>query len=74
MCKKATESYNHIIFWCPVVYNIWTMVYKLLRINWVIAGIIRDELWAWDEIFTKNKFVKLISWIIFLGDVEKEEQ
>lgn len=33
MCKKTTKSCNHILLWCPVVYNIWTIVNGLLGIN-----------------------------------------
>lgn len=42
LCKSATESCNHILFWCPVAYNLWVIIYDLLGINWVITGSMRD--------------------------------
>lgn len=46
ICKKAAESCNYIILWCPVEYSIRTIVYELLDINWVIADEVRDEIWV----------------------------
>lgn len=47
LCKKSTESCSHILLWCQVVYELWTMMYNLIDIKWVIAGSVREELWAW---------------------------
>lgn len=30
MSMQTAESCNHLLLWCPVAYNIWTMVYSLL--------------------------------------------
>lgn len=31
------------------------MVYELLGMNWVIAGSVKDELWAWEGLCKKKK-------------------
>lgn len=41
------------------------MVYGLLEIYWVIVGIAKDDLWAWDEICIKKKFLDLTSFNFF---------
>lgn len=66
MYKKAAESYNHILLWCSVMYNSWTIVYGLLGINWVIAWTVTDKLRAWNEICTRKKFVNLVHFIFWV--------
>lgn len=46
MCKQDEESCNHLLLWCLVVHKLWTMVYNFLGINWVVAGLVKDELCA----------------------------
>lgn len=41
------------------------MVYKLLGLNWVVAGSVREELWTWDGVCKKNKLLRLIPLSIF---------
>lgn len=48
-CEKAEESFNNLL-WCPMVYELWTLVYRLLGINWVMAGSVTYELWAWESL------------------------
>lgn len=65
LCKRAEENSNHILLWCLVAYSLWTMVYGILGINWVIAGNVKNELWAWEGLSRGRKIVKLISQTIF---------
>lgn len=64
-CERAAETCNHILLWCLVVYDLWTMMYDLLGIKWLIAGSVREELWAWKGLCNKKKLVKLIPLTIF---------
>lgn len=50
LCKREAETCNHILLWCPEVYKLWTMIYGLLGISWVIVGLVRDAPWAWEDI------------------------
>lgn len=69
LCKEAAEWCNHILLWCPVIYSLQTIVYGLLRINWVIAGLVRDEIWVWEGICKKKKIINniplTISWVVW---------
>lgn len=65
LSKKAAESYNHVLLWCLIAYELWSMIYSLLGINWIIAGTVEDEIWAWEGLCKKRKFVKLILLTIF---------
>lgn len=62
---KAVESCNHIILWCPAVYDLWCMIYELLGINWVMTGTVKEEIWAWGRLSMKKEIVKLIPLTIF---------
>lgn len=53
LCKEVVESCNHLLLRWPVKYSIWHMVYRLLDINWVIVGTVKDEFWAWGDICKK---------------------
>lgn len=44
LCEREAKSCNHILLWCPTMYKLWTMVYELLGISWVIVGSIRDKI------------------------------
>lgn len=46
LCKREAKSYNHILLWCPFTYKLLIMAYRLLRISWAMAGIVRDEIWV----------------------------
>lgn len=65
LCKMHEESCNHILLWCPIVFNIWTMVYNLIGINWVMGGSIKDELCVWAGLCEKKRYLLLIYLSIF---------
>lgn len=41
------------------------MVYELIGVNWVMAGIVKEELWAWKDLSEKKKCLALILLAIF---------
>lgn len=45
--------------------GVWTMVYGLLGINWVMAGSVRDEVWVWKSISGQRKHADIILLTIF---------
>lgn len=58
LCMNAEETHKHLLLWCPVAYGLWFMIYGLMGINWVIAGSIIEELWAWEGLDRKRNTVK----------------
>lgn len=61
----GAETCNRILLWCPVVYNIWTMIYCFMGLNWVIAGFVRGEVWVWAGLCNKKAHILLIPISIF---------
>lgn len=47
------------------------MVYGLLGINWVIVGLVRDEIGAWETLCKRKKFANLIP-LTIIGVIRKE--
>lgn len=64
LCKNNGETSNHLLLWCPITHKLWTMVYSLLDISWVMAGSVLEELFAWDLVW-RNKKLRLIPLTIF---------
>lgn len=76
LCKSVAEIYNHVLLWCLVVHKLWSIVYALLGVNWVMAGSAKNEIWAaCNSISQRRKFVDLIPlsifWVIYK---EKNEE
>lgn len=65
LCKAGEESCNHILLTCLAVYNIWSTVYGLMGLNWVISETVSKELWAWSGIFMRKKYLFLVPLAIF---------
>ena len=36
MCKKSEESVNHLLLHCPIAYELWSMVWTLFGLLWVM--------------------------------------
>ncbi|XP_021891966.1 uncharacterized protein LOC110810189 isoform X2 [Carica papaya] len=51
MCKQNAESCNHLLLWCPVSYELCSMIYKLLGLSWVISVSVKRELLALEGIY-----------------------
>lgn len=66
ICVNRRESCHHLLLWCPTVYNIWTMIYGLLGIGWVVTASVREGIWLWDDISTNRSYIELtVFWVIW---------
>ena len=36
MCKKSGELVNHLLLHCPIAYDLWSMVWALFGLQWVM--------------------------------------
>ena len=36
MCKWSGESINHLLLHCPIAFELWTMVWALFGLLWVM--------------------------------------
>lgn len=69
LCKNCLETCNHLLLWCLYTYNLWTLVFGLLGISWVMAGSAMNEILAWEGIVGRKKQFRLrpltIFWVIW---------
>lgn len=72
LCKSEAESCNHILLWCPFSYGLWSSIYGLLGINWVMAGMVKSELIACEGLCKKNT-LSPYTFIYFVGHLEREK-
>lgn len=65
LCKCTTESSNHILLRCPYTYHLWSLVYSLSGVHWVMADSVINDLLAWESFTSNNQTSCLIPLIIF---------
>lgn len=65
LCLNAGESCNHLLLGCLMTYELWSMVYGLLGISWVMADTVREKIWAWRGLCKGKDCINLIHLIIF---------
>lgn len=60
LCNGAEESSNHVLLWCPTVYKLWSVVYGVPGIKWVVAGSAGGELGDWKFLKETCMFADMI--------------
>lgn len=51
MCKADGESIDHLFLHCPMAYDLWSFVFSLFRVHWVMPSKVLDLLACWQGIF-----------------------
>lgn len=54
-CKRDAESCNHIFLWYPFLFQLWNLAYGLLGLNYLVAGLIKEEIGAWKGIHGEKR-------------------
>ena len=49
MCKNIWESVGHLLLCCSYAYNLWTFVFSLFRVSWVMPKQVVDLLACWNR-------------------------
>lgn len=66
LCKKEAEMCDHLLLHCPAVHELWCSIFRLIGVNWVMSGLVREELGAWAGLGKgKKKLVNLIPFTVF---------
>ena len=47
MCKRCGESVDHVLLHCPTTYELWSMVFCLFGIYWVMPYKVSEVLASW---------------------------
>ena len=51
MCKSNGESVDHLLLHCPIVYELWSMVFTLFGIHWAMPKTVVELLACWQGNF-----------------------
>ena len=55
MCKRNGESMDHLLLHCPIAFELWTMVWNLFELLWVMTLSVSELLLAWQGHFGKHR-------------------
>jgi hypothetical protein len=56
MCKRSGESINHLLLHCEVARTLWSELFTLFGVKWVLNGRVLDLMACW-KIQRGNKMV-----------------
>ena len=48
MCKRSGELVDHLLLHYPIAFELWTMVWNLFDLLWVIPQSVTDLFSAWQ--------------------------
>lgn len=65
LCLKDEDSCNHLVLSCSITFEMWSLVYRALGIDWVMARTVRDELWVWCLLNDRCSFADVITLTIW---------
>ena len=54
MCKRCGESVDHLLLHCPIAYEMWSMIFCLFGICWVMPQRVVDLLDCWTCNFRRH--------------------
>ena len=55
MCKRCGESVDHLLLHCPIAYEMWSMIFCLFGICWVMPQRVVDLLNCWTCNFRRHR-------------------
>ena len=59
MCKRSRELVNHLLLNCPIAFELWSMVWSLFGVIWVMPQIVADLFTSWQGPFGRQHNIDL---------------
>ena len=59
MCKKSGESVNHLLLHCPIASELWSMVWALFGLLWVMLQSVTDLFSSSQGSFRRHQSINL---------------
>ena len=54
LCKCNDETVAHLLLHCPVAREVWSYIFRLFGVDWVISGSVLDHVAGWRNWFGKH--------------------
>ena len=59
MCKRSGESVNHLLLHCPIAFELWSIVWSLFGVIWVMPQSVADLFASWQVPFGRQRNIDL---------------
>ena len=57
MCKRCGKSLDHLLLHCPIAWELWSLVFCLCGIHWVMPHIVIELFESWQGNFGRHRNV-----------------
>ena len=57
MCKRYGESMDHLLLHCSIAWELWSLVFCLFGIQWVIPYTVLELFEAWQGKFARHRHI-----------------
>ena len=47
LCGKEEENIIHLLLFCTKVQDVWTLLFTIFGVNWLLSGSVRETLEGW---------------------------
>ena len=76
LCRCCGETVDHLLLHCPMSCQIWSFVFKLVGVDWVMSGFVLDQLACWRNWFGKHSLEvwNLVPYIYIYIERERERE
>ena len=55
MCKRYGKSVDHLLLYCPIAFELWSLVFCLFGIHWVMPHKIIELFESWQGKFGRHR-------------------
>ena len=55
MCKRCGEFMDHLLLHCPIAWELWSLVFYLFGIHWVMPHTVLELFEAWQGKFARHR-------------------
>ena len=57
MCKRCRESVDYLLLHCPIAWELWSLVFCLFGIQWVMPHTVLELFEAWQQKFARHRHI-----------------
>ena len=66
MCKRFGEAVDYLLLQCPIAYELWTMVFRLFGIHWVMLPRASELFASWQGNFSQHHDIAFWRFVLHL--------
>ena len=67
LCGREEENINHLMLFCTKVQDVWTLLFTIFGVNWVLSSSLRETLEGWQGSFARKKVMDGSTYLPFFG-------